>query len=151
MKPRFAHLLTLLILIAISSGCSSTRFKREWKKPIATAQQGMEGRWEGTWLSGKNGHTGKLRCIVEKEENGGHNFHFYATYWKFFSGAYETSFQVQGEESPFSFEGTHQLPKLFGGVYSYTGTATDTDFTATYECRIDHGTFNMTRVQADQK
>ncbi len=149
MKKPIVILLALLVLLG--TGCSSTKFKREWKKtPTAlTDPQGMEGRWEGSWLSGHNGHKGKLRCIVTKQDDGSHDFYFYATFWKLFSGAYTSRFDVKENDGTYSFSGSHQMPKLYGGLYTYEGTATDTDFDATYKCRIDHGTFTMKRYQPE--
>jgi hypothetical protein len=144
-------LCSLLIpaLLVLASGCSSTRFQREWKKTaLAPApDNAIEGRWEGRWLSHKNQHTGHLRCVVSQTHGKNYRFQFWATYWKVFRFAYTVPFRVEEADSGFGFAGQEDLGGYAGGVYHYEGTIRNGQFSATYSNRFDHGIFEMKRIE----
>jgi hypothetical protein len=104
----------------------------------------MEGRWEGHWLSHVNGHTGKLRCILSQEDDT-YAARFRATYKKILRFSYTVPLQVEQTNGVWHFHGHEDLGKLAGGVYSYEGTATPTNFHSTYNSKYDHGVFEMQR------
>jgi hypothetical protein len=37
------------------------------------------------------------------------------------------------------------MPSWAGGLYTYQGQLSPTNFNATYKCAIDHGTFTLSR------
>jgi hypothetical protein len=146
---RFACLAVLGSMLALTTGCSS--FHSDWKaaaaKPV-TANE-LQGRWEGTWLSDMNGHTGKLRCIVSPEADGRYRFQYWASYWKIFRATYTVHFGVQQTAGVYSFSGEEDLGKLWGmfelGAHEFHGSAAGSNFNANYKSKLDHGTFKMTR------
>jgi hypothetical protein len=134
----------LLPALLFAGGCAS--FNHEWKKAAALPPPGsMEGRWQGVWLSDVNHHTGALRCIVTKREDGMYRARFHATYNKVLSFGYTVALQVQPEANGFHFSGDANLGWYAGGVYHYDGHADATNFFSTYSCKYDHGTFKLTR------
>lgn len=142
---KFALLLLMPLLVVIGASCSS--FNREWKKegrnPIAGS--GLEGRWEGQWISDVNRHHGKLRCIVKKE-GGFYKTRFHAKYQNIFSFGYTVPLEAAATDEGYKFSGEADLGSLAGGVYRYEGHADATNFFSTYSSKYDHGTFQMKRL-----
>ena len=137
-----------LIAIIVLTGCSS--FEREWKQAASAGDSGLAGRWQGTWVSEVNGHHGKLRCIVARESEKVYQARFHATYQAVLHFTYTVELQAQGEGSGLQFEGEADLG-IAGGVYHYVGHADGTNFTSTYSCQSDHGTFQMGRPVDEKK
>jgi len=154
MKHQCFNLVRSLFFSALALclvGCS-TRFNREWKAPrVQTTAESLPnhpvGRWEGSWLSGKNGHKGRLRCIVRRNSDGSHAFYYWATYWKIFRASYTIDAQIESTDHGWSISGERNLGRLFGGTYTHKGESRKGKLTATYDCRIDHGTFEMSKVR----
>jgi hypothetical protein len=142
---RMASLLLLPALLLCGSGCST--FNRDWKRAgtASPSPVGMEGRWQGTWVSEANHHQGGLRCLMTKNADGAYKARFKATYAEILSFGYTAKLKVQENGDSFNFEGDANLGKLAGGVYHYVGNATGTNFFATYSSKADHGTFQMQR------
>lgn len=145
-SPLLRLALSALVLSLLTS-CGS-EFRSAWKKAGTT--QGVEGRWEGTWLSAVNGHHGTLRCVVSEPTNakGDHDFFYRATWKSILSGSYKAVHQVQAKkDGSYVFKGDHVMPEWAGGKYHYEGTIKGDEFDAFYKCAIDHGTFTMKRVR----
>jgi hypothetical protein len=145
---RFRKLALLILMLAVvlfGASCSSS-FNREWRKvgrsPMAGT--GLEGRWEGQWISEVNGHHGRLRCIVTKEGDI-YQARFRAKYRKILSFGYTVPLKAEPTASGYEFRGEADLGALAGGVYHYGGHADATNFFSTYSCKYDHGTFRMIR------
>ncbi len=135
----------LCVCLLFTLGCST--FERDWKRAAAVSVPvgGIEGRWEGTWLSDYNSHTDELRCLITRGTNGVHQARFHAKYQKVFSFEYAVDLRVVSSGGTHQFTGGADLGWLAGGLYSYAGEATLTNFFSTYRCKYDHGTFRMTR------
>ena len=133
--------MTILATMLVA-GCSS--FEREWKQAASTGDSGLVGRWQGTWVSEVNRHHGKLRCIVSPGAGNVYHAHFRATYETVLHFTYTVDLQTTETGSLFEFQGTADLG-IAGGVYHYVGHADGTNFTSTYACQSDHGTFKMSR------
>lgn len=125
-------------------GCSYSRpWKAALRQPIPAGD--ISGPWEGRWLSDKNGHTGRLRCIMTATGTNGYNAHFHATFWKIFRASYQVPFAATNAGTRFTFTGESNLGKLAGGTYTYAGSADPSNFSATYRSKYDQGTFEMKR------
>jgi len=141
---KISLLLFMPVVVLLGAGCST--FNREWKKigrkPVAVS--GLEGRWEGQWISEVNGHHGKLRCIVKKE---GDLYHarFRAKYKRILTFGYTVPLKAESTDNGYKFSGEADLGSLAGGIYGYEGHADATNFFSTYSCKYDHGTFQMER------
>ena len=130
----------MLLLLA---GCST--FQRDWDRPgKAPAPSGLEGRWDGSWKSEASGHSNRLRCIVTRT-NQTYLARFYANYAKIMRFGYTVPLKVEQQGDRYDFSGEANLHWYAGGRYTYKGSATATNFSATYRCKSDHGTFQMTR------
>lgn len=60
-SSRLIRLAFVVMSLACLPSCGMA-FRKAWNK--APASQGVAGKWEGTWLSAVNGHTGTLKCVV---------------------------------------------------------------------------------------
>lgn len=144
-SPPLRFVTFLFLLVALSS-CNGA-FRKAWK--AASVSEGVNGKWEGTWLSAANGHHGKLRCAVSGPEGqGDHDFFYHATWKSILSGSYKAVHHVQPKkDGSYVLKGDHQMPDWAGGKYHYEGTIKGDEFKACYECEIDRGTFTMKRVR----
>lgn len=142
-RLRFA--VSLLLLVTLSS-CNGA-FRKAWK--AAPVSEGVNGKWEGTWLSAANGHHGALRCAVSGPKgDGDHQFFYRATWKSILSGSYKSIHHVQAKkDGTYVFKGDHTMPDWAGGKYHYEGTIKGDEFNACYECSMDRGTFTMKRVR----
>lgn len=140
------QLVCLTALLGIASGCS---FNRAWESAAITPtpSDDVTGRWEGTWVSEVNQHHGRLRCILARDEAGVHQARFHATFFGVLSAGYTVPLQIAREGGDFRLQGEQNLGRLAGGVFSYDGMASPTNFFCTYRSKSDHGTFQMTRPQ----
>ncbi len=140
-------LLTLVVLV--TPGCGTLLYDRAWSRFELTGKGGgMEGRWEGEWRSDRNGHSGKLRCMMTPQDEDAYLASFHSTFAWILFYRHETVFRMTAEEDgTLFFAGSEDLGKLAGGVYLYEGTVTGNVFAATYEAENgDHGVFEMRRV-----
>jgi len=135
-----------LLLVALSLvGCSS--FNRDWKRATLgpPPTDGLAGRWEGFWMSERNGHNGKLRCLITQSNSGPYQARFRAKYWKILAFGYTVPLTVERSNDTFRFEGEANLGRLGGGLYSYSGAVCGTNFHSTYRSKYDFGHFQMQR------
>ena len=135
-----------LLLVMLTTGCST--FNREWKTAAAHPPPAgdISGRWEGSWLSGKNGHHGRLRCLVTKLDDTHYRARYKATYWKLLRFGYAVTMSVEkSSDDTFKSAGEADLGWWGGGVYRYEGQITPDKFFSTYKSSHDHGTFQMKR------
>ena len=136
----FVFLLAFLLV-----GCST--FNRDWKRAGLTEKpvEGIEGRWEGHWVSHVNGHKGALRCLVSKEPDGTYKTRFHAKYRRILRFGYTVMMDVHQTNSVTSFQGAADLGWYAGGEYQYSGRASETNYSATYQSKSDNGVFEMKR------
>jgi len=140
----FLRLAFAALLLCLPS--CGTAFRKAWSN--APASSGVAGKWEGTWLSAVNGHTGTLKCVVtESSKAGDHEFFYRATWKTILSGSYKTIQHVEKKNGAHVFKGDHQMPDWAGGKYHYEGTVNGDEFSACYECAMDRGTYTMRRVK----
>jgi len=138
-----------LLIIAVGliavTGCSS--FHKEWsaavRAPILT--NSIEGPWAGEWHSDKNGHHGSLRCVVTKTSDTTFRAHYRATYKKIVHFSYVATLNGRETNGVVALKGDADLGKMAGGVYTYEGTATPTEFRSSYSSKYDRGEYQMSR------
>jgi len=120
-------------------------FKRRWNQdaPVPSAANGLQGRWQGEWISEVNGHRGALRCLLARGEAGDYKAAFHAVYARFLRVCYTVPLHGQWSEGKLKLEGDADLGPLAGGIYNYKGEAGETEFVCVYRCKYDHGTFRM--------
>jgi hypothetical protein len=138
---------TIILTALLFCGCS--RFESEWRRavsgPIST--NSIAGPWEGRWLSTVNGHTDKLRAIITEAHEGDYDVKFRAAYKKgiTFHFGYTVRMEVASSNGVIAFHGAEDLGMFAGGIYTYVGHATPTNFFSTYDSKYDRGIFEMKR------
>lgn len=134
---------TLAIALLLTAGCTS--YNHQWKEAAAwgPSEDAFEGRWEGSWLSDHNGHSGRLRCIVSKKGEDSYEANFQAKYRKVLTFRYPVMLHTTRDGTNTTFLGEANLGWLAGGLYCYAGHADTTSFYSTYSNRFDYGTFNL--------
>lgn len=155
--PRSRQALPALLAVGLGllmlTGCSTARFNRAWKAAAAEVPgpgASLAGCWEGIWRSDVNAHTGRLRCLITPSTNGTYAARFHAEYRLLlpltFSYTVPLSVTNRGDAADPGFAGAANLGWLAGGVYTYRGRATATNFFSTYQCARDRGIFELTRA-----
>ena len=132
--------------VVLLTGCSS--YNRKWRaalaQPIPT--DSIAGPWEGHWISDVNGHKGRLRCIIIPGGDGLYDAQYHAKYRRILSFGYTVPLRAEETENrTWKFSGEADLGKLAGGVYTYEGSATPSQFFSTYHSKYDHGKFELSR------
>jgi hypothetical protein len=120
-------------------------FNRRWKAPAPppTAAHGLQGRWEGEWVSEANGHRGALRCLLTRNKPGDYEAVFYAVYCGALRVSYTVPLRGQMNGGKLTMDGEMDIGRLAGGLYSYKGEADEKEFNCAYRCKYDHGTFHL--------
>ena len=150
------RLLTAAFLIATLASCS-LGYDRQWRKAAsanAAAPSDLTGAWEGTWKSQANGHTGTLKAIVTKAETPASDkakpgkeqyvFTYKATWKRILTGVIEATHEAQKKGNHYTLSGQKDLG-AFGGIFSFTGESTPSEFHADYKAKLDHGVFDLKR------
>jgi hypothetical protein len=138
-------LLPLLFLGTLfHSGCLT--YHTSWKKPEPRKDDHIVGRWQGTWISEHNGHNGKLRAVSTHKEGNVYRFQFGATFMLLLTASYDVNFTILPEDNFDALSGEAELPGYMGGLYTYEGKIENGKFTANYKSKLDHGTFEMTKI-----
>ena len=139
--------LLLLGVAMLQVGCSS--FSKQWRAsthaPIPAAT--LEGPWEGKWISDVNGHNGRLRCIVTHSSDNRYDALFQAKYEHILTFSYTVPIEVRRDGNSWVFDGEADLGKMAGGVYTYQGAVTSSNFFSTYDNKYDHGKFQLKRPE----
>jgi len=141
----------LLLAMLFLSACSA--FNYEWrqaaKKPVPSDD--IVGPWEGHWLSHANGHNNQLRALITPVDTNHYDVKFHAAYksetFSFITVhfGYTVRMETKPSTNGIGFHGSEDLGALAGGVYTYDGHASPTNFFSTYKSKYDHGVFEMKR------
>jgi hypothetical protein len=134
-----------VLALIVSTGCSS--FHKEWKAATKAPvpANSIDGPWTGEWRSERNGHHGKLRCVMTKTSDTTYRAHFRANFFKICRFTYAATLTGRETNGVVALQGEANLGKLAGGVYKYEGRVTPTEFQSTYASKHDHGNYQMSR------
>jgi hypothetical protein len=142
----------LASLCLLFGACAS--FDPRWRTADGTAKSRYATRWDGRWTSAKH-HTlsggqegGRLRCVLERAGGGKLDAYFHANFLCF-SANYSMTLKPKKGGAKSEFEGTQELPKIFGGTYRYQARITKDHFVTHYDSSYDTGTFDLRRAKSD--
>lgn len=131
--------------MAVLTGCSS--FHGEWRaagEPGAPAGA-VAGRWEGRWLSDRNGHTGPLRAALRPEPDGTYHAAFRGKWWRVFTTAYDLTLHAEPQpDGTVKLAGERRLFPL--GAYRFEGVVAGTNLNARYAASVDEGVVELRRA-----
>ncbi|MEX0715061.1 MAG: hypothetical protein WD066_00665 [Planctomycetaceae bacterium] len=133
-------------MLLFAAGCSTFGHDFRAAQNYCPPEHGLEGAWEGTWLSHSNGHDGRLRAVITRCDDRHYHARFHATFLKCVPFESEAILHVTQDGEVIHFQGTEDLGWLAGGVYHYDGSASRREFFADYRADKDHGIFTMRRV-----
>jgi hypothetical protein len=145
MRYKTACQLRSLLLVAAAlllGGCS--HFDREWLAAGDRPPYGIDGRWQGTWLSEGDGHHGPLLCAIHDYGDGHYDAAFNAAYARVFKFSYDAKFSGRPAGELVHLQGETNLGWPIG-VYRYDGMVSKTQFYCTYRSKDDHGYFALAR------
>jgi len=147
--PVFGRVILAFLIVVSLSSCGG--FSRAWEQAPISADDGVSGRWEGTWWSEMNGHKGALRCVAspvasKSSTSDSQDYHllFHATWARILRGSYQITCRSERTESGWRLFGERDLGKVFG-TYSFAGEAVGDSLKATYKGDLDHGKFELLR------
>ncbi|HEY3861220.1 MAG TPA: hypothetical protein VGO59_04965 [Verrucomicrobiae bacterium] len=135
---KISHLLAALVN-------NASDFKRRWNEPSPppTAENGLQGRWQGEWISEANGHHGALRCLLARGASGDYKATFHAVYASILRVCYTVPLHGEWSGGKIKLEGEADLGSLAGGIYHYEGEAGEQELVCAYRCKYDRGTFRL--------
>ena len=147
MKFRSLSLLMTAIVLVVALSSCGTSFRSDWNAARAKDYRagGIEGAWEGFWLSAVNGHAGKLWCVIKEGSSNERTFDYRATWKRILSAGFSAKHQLVRKGSATSFTVDHPIGSL--GTFHAEGTITADKFSACYEAAGDRGTFELRRPQ----
>ena len=148
----------LLLLVAVLAlhGCDRNCAEEKQIPPAAPAPvtvaaspaaPAVSGKWTGRWESSTHkGHGGGgLICNAKETAPGEWSAVFTAEFGKVKD--YPMTLKGKSEGDKVVFGGEIDLGKEDGGVFTWTGRATATEFTGEYSGGGDKGTFKMARTE----
>ena len=110
---------------------------------LALANDPVAGSWKGSWQSDKTGHHGPMRAFV-RPANDGYNVLFVGRFAMVIPFAYRSHMTTTGStDNGVSLAAEKKLPPF--GTFRTEATATASVFDATYNAKVDHGTFRFSR------
>jgi hypothetical protein len=105
----------------------------------------LSGSWSGNWSSGTTRHRGPLRCTFTKLDETSYQADFSGRFFKVLPFRYSVVLTVIADTGDsITLSGSHELGRRFG-TFTYTATATCTDFVANYSSCKDNGQFTLSR------
>ena len=136
---RYAFSLALGCFL-VSCSTFDTDYQEMLKRP---PDDDIQGAWEGTWRSSGDHGSGRLWCIVSKDDGHEYEFRYRAEWKKVLRAEYRLFKKVHRKEETYTFSATKDLGSY--GSFTMSGAATPTIFNATYDSKFDKGTFLMGR------
>lgn len=113
--------------------------------PAPSNMPQVSGAWAGRWDSSHPGHGGGLKCVVKEAGPQKWDAVFTAEFGP--TKSYNVKLEGKPGDGAVLFGGKVDLGANDGGVFTWTGKATATEFTGKYEGGGDTGVFKMARVK----
>lgn len=112
--------------------------------PAAARAVDLSGCWCGSWESCSTGHQGPLFAEFVPCGDSQYEVHFRGRFFKLVPFKYSVTMTAQEQDGVVHLSGSQYLGRLFG-TFSFTATASETCFSASYESCKDHGQFELSR------
>lgn len=105
----------------------------------------LSGCWSGTWQSQVTGHHGPLWAEFVRTGDHQYEVYFRGRFFVLLPFRYSvTMTATQQPDGTVQLQGSQYLGRMFG-TFSFSATATDSQFQANYASCKDHGSFCLTR------
>lgn len=107
----------------------------------------LSGCWSGSWQSCTTGHKGPLRATFTRCSDKQYSVDFSGRFFKLLPFRYSVVLDVvQETDDQVTLSGSSYLGRMFG-TFTYSASATSTDFQADYSSCKDQGRFLLSRCQ----
>ena len=144
---KLRHFALALILASFLSSCAGPGFNKKWEAALAehpAPHTEITGPWQGSWESDANGHSGKLKAIVDEAGEDTYNFQYWATWGRVMSGTFEL--ESTGETSGGVTRVTGQKKLGPFGRYNHEAEITPNAFKAKFSSdKKNLGNFELSR------
>lgn len=104
----------------------------------------LSGCWSGTWQSCTTPHRGPLNAEFVRINANQYEVFFNGRFFKLLPFKYSVVMTATEQDGVVYLSGSKYLGRMFG-TFSFSATATDCQFNATYSSCKDNGLFTMTR------
>ena len=104
----------------------------------------LSGRWCGTWKDCGSGHHGPLRATFCRTDDCHYRAVFTGRFWGIFPFRFKADLAVVGQQGDRLILCGSQRVGI-SGAFEYNATASNCDFSATFDSRRYHGVFELTR------
>jgi hypothetical protein len=104
----------------------------------------LSGCWSGTWQSCVTPHRGPLNAEFVRINANQYEVFFNGRFFKLLPFKYSVVMTATEQDGVVYLSGSKYLGRMFG-TFSFSATATDCQFDATYSSCKDNGLFTMTR------
>jgi hypothetical protein len=152
MRSQFGRLFSLVTVIAVATlaGCNNDDdcdCPQAVETAVAVAKvPEVTGKWTGRWESETHkGHGGGLTCEAVESGKDKWEANFTAEFGK--TKSYKVKLEGTPGDGKVVFGGKVDLGKDDGGEFTWTGRATETEFSGEYQSTEDKGSFKMTRAK----
>ena len=132
-----------MIVLVFSGGCWSCHQIGSQD----TIRDDIEGRWKGKWHCEQTGHSGKIKCRLLERENGLYQARFDGTYWGFIPFWYTIQMTITEQDGVYRAQAEEDLGWLGGGIYTYEGVISKSEFQISYTSKRHKGTFVLERCE----
>ena len=106
----------------------------------------LRGKWKGSWVSCKSGHTGRLNATFCRINNTQVEAKFTGTFAKFLPFRYKATLNIVNEsDGVIQLKGSRKLGPLMG-TFTYKAMLSADEFSATYQSKRDTGQWKMNRI-----
>ena len=123
----------------------SKRFEVDWDRFQGRSKQGIQGCWNGKWISSEKRKEWPLKCIMTRIAPGTYLASFSRQVGEFFSVGYEIQLSVLEERERFQIEGAADFGRFSGGVHHLKGSGTVSSVECEYRSARDNGKIKLAR------
>lgn len=104
----------------------------------------LAGCWSGTWQSCTSGHQGPLNAEFVRLDESRYEVFFRGRFFKILPFKYSVVMTATEQNDVVYLSGNQYLGRMFG-TFTFSASATDCQFNASYTSCKDNGCFKMTR------
>lgn len=134
---RGCHILLAVVILGLANS-----------RPAAATEPSpcidLSGHWSGTWKDCGSGHHGPLHATFCRTDDCHYHVVFSGRFWGIFPFRFKAELNVAGQQGDrLSLSGTQRAG--ISGTFEYNASASNCDFSATFDSKRYHGVFELTR------
>ncbi len=139
MNTHLFHGRHILLVVAITALANSHAVAAE-----ASPDIDLSGRWTGAWKDCGSGHHGPLHANFCRIDDCHYRVVFTGRFWGIFPFRFKADLNIAGQQGDrLILSGSQRVG--FNGAFEYNATASNCEFSATFDSKRYHGVFELTR------